>query len=70
MSFFWFYLSRYLPYLSKSGWLVTNSAPFINIDNYPELDDVVDKIKSLPNNVILNADAIATDIGSRRSSIL
>ena len=59
---------RYLPYLSKSGWLVTNSAPFINIDNYPELDDVVEKIKSLPNNVILNADAIAADIGSRRSS--
>jgi len=59
---------RYLPYLSKTGWLVTNSAPFINIDNYPELDDVVEKIKSLPHNVILNADAIAADIGSRRSS--
>ena len=59
---------RYLPYLSETGWLVTNSAPFINIDNYPELDDVVEKIKSLPHNVILNADAIAADIGSRRSS--
>ena len=59
---------RYLPYLSKNGWLVTNSAPFINIDNYPELDDVVEKIKSLSNNVIINADAIAADIGSRRSS--
>ena len=59
---------RYLPYLSKSGWLVTNSAPFVNIDNYPELDDVVEKIKSLPHNVIINADAIAADIGSRRSS--
>ena len=59
---------RYLPYLSKTGWLVTNSAPFINIDNYPELDDVVEKIKSLPKNVIINADAIAADIGSRRSS--
>ncbi len=59
---------RYLPYLSKTGWLVTNSAPFININNYPELDDVVAKIKSLPHNVIINADAIAADIGSRRSS--
>jgi len=59
---------RYLPYLTETGWLVTNSAPFINIDNYPELDDVVEKIKSLPHNVILNADAIAADIGSRRSS--
>ena len=59
---------RYLPFLSKTGWLVTNSAPFINIDNYPELDDVVAEIKLLPNNVIINADAIAADIGSRRSS--
>jgi len=59
---------RYLPFLSKTGWLVTNSAPFINIDNYPELDNVVEKIKSLPKNVIINADAIAADIGSRRSS--
>jgi len=59
---------RYLPFLSKTGWLVTNSAPFINIENYPELDEVLAKIKSLPNNVIINADVIAADIGSRRSS--
>ena len=26
---------RYLPYLKKEGWLVTNSRPFVNIPNYP-----------------------------------
>jgi len=59
---------RYLPYLSSEGWVITNSAPFINIPNYPELDKVLETIKKLPKNVIINADAIAADIGSRRSS--
>ena len=59
---------RYMPYLSENGWLVTNSAPFINIPNYPELDELLDSIKKLPKNIIINADAIAADLGSRRSS--
>ena len=59
---------RYLPYLSSEGWVITNSAPYINIPNYPELDKVLETIKKLPKNVIINADAIAADIGSRRSS--
>ena len=24
---------RYLPYLAKEGWIITNTVPFINIDN-------------------------------------
>ena len=28
---------RYLPYLKKEGWLVTNSRPFVNIPNCPEI---------------------------------
>jgi len=31
---------RYLPYLKKEGWLVTNSRPFVNIPNYPEIEKV------------------------------
>ena len=30
---------RYLPYLSDTGWIVTNAAPFVNIPNYPQVDD-------------------------------
>ena len=26
---------RYLPFLSENGWLVTNTKPYLNIDNYP-----------------------------------
>lgn len=59
---------RYLPYLSKKGWLVTNTKPFVNISNYPELEVVMKKIKSLPNHIAIDADAIAKEIGSARSA--
>ncbi|MFB6341718.1 indolepyruvate oxidoreductase subunit beta [Saccharicrinis sp. FJH62] len=57
---------RYLPYLSKKGWLVTNATPFINIPNYPDLDQVLAEVRKLPNHVILDVDAEAKKIGSSR----
>ncbi len=59
---------RYLPLLSKEGWIIANTKPFINIPNYPDLDLILDKIKSIPNHIIIDADAIATKIGSARSA--
>ena len=40
---------RYLPYLKPGGWLITNTAPFINIPNYPDcLDEqTVNRLKEL-----------------------
>jgi indolepyruvate ferredoxin oxidoreductase beta subunit len=59
---------RYLPFLSKSGWLVTNITPFNNITDYPQLDEILEQIKSLPNHIAIDADAIAKAAGSSRSS--
>lgn len=59
---------RYLPYLSKSGWLVTNNQPFINIPNYPSIDDLLNHIGKVKNHIIIDADAIAKQAGSSRSS--
>jgi indolepyruvate ferredoxin oxidoreductase beta subunit len=57
---------RYLPFLSKNGWLITNSTPFINIPNYPEENKIEDTIKSLPNKIYLNADEMAKELGNQR----
>ena len=57
---------RYLPYLKKDGWLVTNEQPFVNIPNYPDLEKVKAEIEKLPNKVILDVEAIAKEIGSLR----
>jgi indolepyruvate ferredoxin oxidoreductase beta subunit len=58
---------RYLPWLSKSGWLVTNSNPFINIPDYPSIDEILREIKKIKNHIIIDADAIAKEAGSARS---
>lgn len=52
---------RYLPFLKPGGYVVTNSVPFINIPNYPNEEELMKQIKSLPNHVILNADSIAKE---------
>jgi indolepyruvate ferredoxin oxidoreductase beta subunit len=59
---------RYLPYLKKGGWVVTNTTPFINIPNYPEVEDVMAEVKKQKNFIAIDADAIASELGSKRSS--
>jgi len=58
---------RYLPWLSKTGWLVTNSNPFINIPDYPEIEVILSEIKKVKNHIIIDADAIAKESGSSRA---
>jgi indolepyruvate ferredoxin oxidoreductase beta subunit len=58
---------RYLPWLSKSGWLVTNSTPFININDYPPVEEILAEIRKVKNHKIIDADTIAKETGSVRS---
>lgn len=57
---------RYLPFLKKDGWLVTDSETFINTSNYPEKSDLFDQIKKHPNHVIIDATEIAKKIGNSK----
>lgn len=59
---------RYLPYLKKDGWIITNTAPFINIPNYPELQELLDRIKAIDHHVSLDVDAIAKEVASPRAA--
>ena len=59
---------RYLPYLSPNGYVVTNTTPFKNIENYPEIEDIMNEIKKLPRAVAINAEAIAKEIGNSKVS--
>lgn len=59
---------RYLPYLKKEGWLVTNSEPFANIPNYPEIGKVMAELDKLPHKVILDVEKIAKEVASARSA--
>lgn len=59
---------RYLPFLAREGWLVTSSKTFENIDDYPPEDALFDEIRKLKNHVIIDAHAIASEIGSQKVS--
>ena len=59
---------RYLPYLSKEGWIITNVKPFVNITNYPPVENVLKEIEAQHNHIALDADKIAREAGSLRSA--
>lgn len=55
---------RHLPFLSPDGWVITNTKPYINIPEYPEIEKVMNEIRSLPHYIALDAEEIAKEIGS------
>lgn len=57
---------RYLPFLAPSGWIVTNSTPFINIPNYPDINAIIAEIKKHPHQLIFDADSMAKETGNPR----
>lgn len=59
---------RYMPYLAPDGWIVTNSVPFVNIPNYPELDNVMAELSKVKNLVMLDVDTISKDCGNARAA--
>lgn len=61
---------RYLPFLSNKGWIVTNTEPFVNIDNYPEMEAVMNELGNCPNVVAFNMDELAKEVATARSSNL
>ncbi|MBK9391486.1 MAG: indolepyruvate oxidoreductase subunit beta [Bacteroidetes bacterium] len=58
---------RYLPWLSKNGWIVTNSVPMVNIPDYPAAEDIINEIKKIKNHIIIDADSIAKEAGSSKA---
>lgn len=57
---------RYIPFLKKDGWLVTDSEPFINTANYPDKNNLFEEIKKHPNHILVNATEIAKSIGNSK----
>jgi indolepyruvate ferredoxin oxidoreductase beta subunit len=59
---------RYLPFLKKDGWIVTNTTPFVNIDEYPALEEVMGELQKIKNHIAIDADTAAKEAGSPKSS--
>ncbi|MDR1517894.1 MAG: indolepyruvate oxidoreductase subunit beta [Dysgonamonadaceae bacterium] len=59
---------RYKTYLSPTGWIVSNSTPFVNIPNYPEKEKLYAELSALPHVILIDVDAIAKEVGSPRTT--
>lgn len=59
---------RYLEYLAKDGHVVTASEPVTNINDYPDLETLLAKIRTLPNARTLEVNKLARQAGSARAS--
>jgi indolepyruvate ferredoxin oxidoreductase, beta subunit len=59
---------RYLPYLSPEGWVITNTRPFNNIPNYPEMDKIMEEIAKVQHHVALDAETTAKETGSAKAA--
>ena len=59
---------RYVPCLDRNGWIITNTAPFVNIPNYPDIEKVKDELSCYPNVIAFDVDALAKDLGTPRGA--
>lgn len=59
---------RYLDYLSPSGWVVSNTTPFVNIDNYPDMEKVMAEFNTLDHVIAFDMDSLAKEVATVRSS--
>ncbi len=63
---------RYVHYLGERGTIVASTVPFVNIPDYPPIEQVLEKIPRFPKHVLVDADRLArarvTELRSRRPS--
>ena len=55
---------RYLPYLKEDGWIVSSSKPFVNIPNYPDIEEVLAHVKAVEHHVLVDVEELAKQTGA------
>ena len=55
---------RYVHFLSESGVMIVSTNAFMNIENYPPIEQVLDQIATFPPHVLIDADRLAKAAGS------
>jgi indolepyruvate ferredoxin oxidoreductase beta subunit len=58
---------RYLEYLSPAGMIISSRAPYLNIPDYPPLDNLLAEIGKVKKSLIVDSDKLAKEAGSSRT---
>ncbi|MEI8187077.1 MAG: indolepyruvate oxidoreductase subunit beta [Chlorobiaceae bacterium] len=59
---------RYLPFLAPESRIITSTDPFINIENYPAIDEILAELRRTDRPVLVNAAELAREAGHARTS--
>ena len=59
---------RYLEYLRPDGIVITASGPVKNIPNYPEIEALLEDVRSLPRAIVVDAAALARKAGLAKAT--
>lgn len=59
---------RHLAYLSTEGTLLTATSPVKNIPDYPDEEELLGRIRTLPHAVLLDATGLARKAGNARAT--
>ena len=58
---------RYTGYLKPEGACISAAAPFENIPDYPELDELTGRVKSMPGGKVIEARSLAKEAGNMKA---
>lgn len=58
---------RYTAYLKPDGICVSSGDPFNNISNYPDVEELKSKVRSIPGARVVDAIALSQEAGNRRA---
>lgn len=55
---------RYVHFLREGGLIISSTNAFVNIDNYPPIEDVLERIAQFPNHILLDMEKLGRAAGS------
>jgi indolepyruvate ferredoxin oxidoreductase beta subunit len=58
---------RYLEYLRPGGLIVSSSNPFVNIPDYPDIQEVLGEIRKNLKSVIVDSEKLAKEAGTSKA---
>jgi len=58
---------RYFDFLSPEGIVITSSSPYVNIPDYPDADEVLNRILRVKRGNIVESEKLAKEAGSLRA---
>lgn len=57
---------RYTEYLKEDGVVISSKTPVENIANYPDIDDILNRVRNLNKSVLIDAYELAKQAGAPR----